>query len=62
MNDVGTGKGNATQRGYAYILEGLGHRKGYRPWLRPWFRDHRTKVKKMLTEPLPPMDVGVKKR
>ncbi len=42
-------------RGYAYILEFLSSRKGWRPFLRPYFGANRDKIQKIISKPLPPV-------
>lgn len=50
------GSGRAAKiggKGYAYILEFLGHRKGWRPFLRPYFENNRAKMRKIILTPMP---------
>lgn len=53
---VQAGTGGRT-RGYAYILEVLSHRKGYRPYIIPWFKSHNGKLRKILAAPLPKFEL-----
>lgn len=62
---VGAGVGSAggttdSEKGYAYILEMLSHRKGYRPYMKPYIEKNKRKLHKGIAQKLPPMDVGVK--
>lgn len=45
-------------KGYAYILEFLSGRKGWRPFLRPYFGANRDKIRKIISKPMPPVRLG----